>query len=141
MKKIICPLIIALFVFSSTVVAQNINLPADSVTAFLCKKWEVDHALIGTLKITSIPGTPAMNYEFKPDRTFYVTGDNPSVNGKGTWRYDSTRKLITLLMRGKPNTKIISLQPNELVVFLDAKKPSPNEPVEETKLVYKIKKK
>jgi hypothetical protein len=138
MKKITCSVIIALFVFSSTAVAQNVSLPADSVSLFLCKKWEVNHALIGNTKMSRIPGTTALNYEFRQDKTFYTTGGTPGDNGRGTWTYDSTGKSITLMMRGKPNTKIISLKPTEFIVLLDSKKPSPEEPVEETKLVYKV---
>lgn len=139
MKKIICPAIIALLVFCSTAVAQNINLSADSVALFLCKKWQFEYALLGTMKMNRIPGPVATNYEFIQDKTFYSTGSNAGSSGKGAWSYDSTRKSIILTMRGKPNTKIISLKPTELIILLDAKKPGPDEPVEETKVVYKIK--
>ena len=141
MKKIICPVIICLFIFCSGAVAQNINLSADSVSLFLCKQWKVDHALVGTMKMKRVPGKSALDYEFKPDNTFYTTGSNPGDKGKGTWKYDSTRKTIMLVMRGKPNTKIVSLKPAELIILLDAKKPGPDEPIEETKLVYKVKNK
>lgn len=138
MKKMICPFSIAFLFFSTTIAAQNVNMSADSVTLLLCKKWEVAHAMIGSIKMGSIPGVATPAYEFNADKTFIMTG---SGSARGTWSFYPAKKFIMLTMRGRPSTTITSLTPAEFTILLEAKRPSPNEPVEETKLVYKPKNK
>lgn len=138
MKKITC-LGVVIFIFASTYsFGQTIDLPPDSVAALLCKRWEVDYALMGDMKIGRIPGAAELNYEFNKDKTFVLTSNDPKNKKKGTWAYDTKKKLIKLTVNGNSNTSIISLKDDELIMLADTKKATPDDPTA-LKLVYKIK--
>jgi len=92
MKKFICITIISFFLLSMNSFSQTINLSADSIATLLCKKWEVDYAMMGNMKIGKIPGATEINYEFNMDKTFLMTSKDPKDKTKGTWAYDTKRK-------------------------------------------------
>jgi hypothetical protein len=117
---------------------QSINLSMDSITTLLCKKWEVDYAIMGNEKIGRGPGAPEINYEFKKDKTYLATTNDPKDNIKGTWSYDAKKKIIKLIEKGKTNMSIISLKQGELVMLADLSDVTPDDPMA-IKLVYKIK--
>ena len=138
MKKFICITIISFFLLSTNSFSQTINLSADSIATLLCKKWEVDYAMMGNMKIGKIPGATEINYEFNMDKTFLMTSKDPKDKTKGTWAYDTKKKIIKLTVNGKSNTSIISLKEGELIILADTKEATPDDPME-IKLVYKIK--
>jgi hypothetical protein len=136
MKKLISICIIALTVSSTSLFAQNITIPLDSIQTLLCKKWEVDYAVMGGMKIGRMPGASEINYEFNKDKTFIMTSNDPKEKKKGTWSYDQKKKLIKLTVDGRSNTSIISLKEGEFVMLADTKNATPDDPME-IKLVYK----
>lgn len=138
MKKFIFIGIITLLLSNTKSFSQTINLSADSITTLLCKNWEVDYALMGNIKIGRIPGAPEINYEFSKNKTFLMTSNDPKDKTKGTWAYDTKKKIIKLTVNGKSNANIISLKEGEFVILADTKKATPDDPME-IKLVYKIK--
>ncbi len=138
MKKFICITNISFFLLSTNSFSQTINLSADSIATLLCKKWEVDYAMMGNMKIGKIPGATEINYEFNMDKTFLMTSKDPKDKTKGTWAYDTKKKIIKLTVNGKSNTSIISLKEGELIILADTKEATPDDPME-IKLVYKIK--
>lgn len=137
MKKIICFCIIALITSNLPIFGQSINISEDSITTLLCKKWEVDYVIMGEMKIGRMPGATEINYEFNKNKTFLMTSDDPKDKTKGTWSYDSKKKLIKLTANGKSNTSIISLKENEFIMLTDTKEATPDDPME-LKIVYKI---
>jgi hypothetical protein len=136
MKKIIATCIIALIVSSTSLFAQNITIPLDSIQGLLCKKWEVDYAVMGGMKIGRMPGASEISYEFNKDKTFIMTSNDRKEKKKGTWSYDAKEKLIKLTVDGRSNTSIISLKEGEFVMLADTKSATPDDPME-IKLVYK----
>jgi hypothetical protein len=136
MKKFISICIVALTVSSTSSFAQNITIPLDSIQTLLCKKWEVDYALMGGMKIGRMPGASEINYEFNKDKTFIMTSNDPKEKKKGTWSCDPKKKLIKLTVDGRSNTSIISLKEGEFVMLTDTKNATPDDPME-IKLVYK----
>ena len=138
MKKIICIGIITLLMVSTESFGQTINLSADSIVTLLCKKWEVDYAIMGNEKIGRIPGATEINYEFFKDKTFIMTSNDPTDKTKGTWTYDPKKKIIKLIINGKSNATIISLKEGEFIELADTKEATPDDPME-IKVVYKIK--
>lgn len=136
MKKLISICIIALTVSNTSLFAQNIAIPLDSVRTLLCKTWEVDYALMGRMKIGRMPGASEINYEFNKDNTFIMTGNNPKDKKKGTWSYAPKKKIIKLTVDGRSNTSIVSLKEGEFVMLADTKSATPDDPTE-IKLVYK----
>ncbi|MDF2193457.1 hypothetical protein [Paraflavitalea sp. CAU 1676] len=138
MNKLILTAIIA-FLFSTTqAFSQTIDLSTDSIEIALCKKWEIDYAILGNMKIGRMPGAAESNYEFNKDKTFTLTGKDPKDKSKGTWVYDKKSKTIKLTLNGRSNTNIISLKEGELIMLTDTKEATPNDPME-IKVVYKIK--
>ena len=113
-------------------------MSADSIATLLCKKWEVDYAMMGGMKIGKIPGATEINQEFNKDKTFIMTSNDLKEKTTGTWAYDAKNKLIKLSINGKSNTSIISLKDGELIMLADTKEATPDDPME-IKLVYKIK--
>jgi len=138
MKKIFLIGIITLLFSNTKSLSQTIDLSADSITTVLCKKWEVDYAIMGGMKIGRLPGATEINYEFNKDKTFLMTSNDPKDKTKGTWAYDTKKKIIKLTINGKSNTSIISLKEEELIMLADTKEATPEDPME-IKLVYKIK--
>jgi hypothetical protein len=138
MKKIICIGLISFLLTSSKSFSQAVDLSTDSVEALLCKKWEVNYALMGERKIGRIPGATEINYEFKKDKTFLMTSNDPKDNTKGTWAYDAKKKIIKLTINGRNNNNIISLKDEELIMLANMNEGSAGDPME-LKIVYKIK--
>lgn len=68
--------------------AQSISLLSDSIATLLCKKWEVDYAMMGWMKIGRIPGATDINYEFNKDKTFTITSDDAKRNQLARGAYD-----------------------------------------------------
>jgi hypothetical protein len=138
MKKCIVICIINLLITNTTSFGQTINLAADSITTLLCKKWEVDYAMMGGMKIGRMPGAAEINYEFIKDKTFLITNKDAKDKTKGTWNYDTKKKIITLIINGNSKSTIISLKDGEFVMLVDTKQATPDDPME-IKTVYKIK--
>ena len=137
MKKIIALCIIALTISGGSLFAQDITIPADSIPSLLCKKWEVDYAIMGGMKIGRMPGAAEINYEFRKDKTFILSGSDPKDSKKGTWSYDPKKKQIKLILDGKPSSIISSLKEGELIMLIDTSKATPDDPMPIT-MVYKI---
>ena len=129
MKQFTCIFVIVLICSTNTLFSQTINLPVDSVTNLLCKKWQMDYAMMGGMKIGKMPGATESNYEFKKDKTFILTSNNNSPAGKGTWSYDQSKKLIKLTINGKSNVSIISLKADQLELLADTKDATPDDPM------------
>ena len=138
MRKTILLGIIGLLCSHQSLFAQNINGSMDSIQTLLCKKWEVNYALMGGMKIGRVPGATEMNYEFNKDKTFLLTSNGSKDKTKGTWSYDAKKKLIKLTLNGKSNTTITSLKEDELVILTDMKGASPDDPME-LQMVLKVK--
>jgi hypothetical protein len=142
MKKIISFPILILLASTTALFGQTINLSADSVTTLLCKKWTVDHAIMGGANIGKLPNAPEINYEFKNDKTVVFTGNNPKDVMKADWAYVPSKKLIKLTPNVKSNSNtvlnIISLKEDELIILMGSSQPGPNDPPE-IQLVCRIK--
>ena len=138
MKKLICIIIISLLLLNKNSFSQTIDLSTDSIATLLCKKWEVDYAMMGSMKIGRIPCATEINYEFNKDKSFLMTSNDPKDKTKGTWAYDTKKKIIKLTVNGKSNTSVISLKEGELIILADTKEATPDDQME-IKLVYKIK--
>ena len=139
MKKIFFAGILALLLSGTQSFGQTINLSADSITTLLCKKWEVDYAIMGDIKIGRMPGAGEINYEFKKDKTFIMTTNDPTDKTKGTWAYDTKKKVIKLTIDGRSKASVISLKNEELIILVDTKDVTPDDPTD-IKVIYKIKK-
>jgi hypothetical protein len=138
MKRLLC-ICVVLFLLSGTrLLAQDINLKSDSVVSLLCKKWEIDYAMMGGMKIGRMPNATEMNFEFFSDKTFLITGSSPKDKTKGIWSYVPAKKIIELTINGKHKTNIISLKKDELILLANTKKDTPDDPMD-IKLVYKLK--
>ncbi len=119
MKKFIYVFVITLMAFQTRTSAQNMHLPADSVTTLLCKKWEIDYALIEGKKVDLPPSTPKAYIEFYKDATFSFTSNEPTFIEKGTWEYDTTKGTIFMIVEGKYRKEIISLTKYQFATYSD----------------------
>ncbi|HVW12261.1 MAG TPA: hypothetical protein VHB54_00470, partial [Mucilaginibacter sp.] len=79
MKNFICACVITILAFQTIALAQSINLPADTVTKLLCKKWEIDYAVFQGQKIVMPSSTPKVYMEFYKDGTFSIIGGEPDA--------------------------------------------------------------
>jgi len=137
MKNFIYICAIALMAFQTRTDAQNINLPADSVSRLLCKKWEMDYALASGKKVNT-PASSLLYFEFYKDGTFSITGGKPKINAKGTWEYDSKKEMIFLSIAGKGIKTITSLTNDQFVVLADEQVPAQNDSLK-AKIYFKVK--
>ena len=138
MNKIICASFIYLLLLSTNSFSQTINLSTDSIATLLCKKWEVDYAMMGNMKIRRIPSATEINFEFYKDKSLLLTSNDSKVKAKGTWAYDTKKKIIKLTVNGNSNSNVISLKEGELIMLVDTKEATPDDPMD-IKMVYKIK--
>ena len=138
MKKFICIIFISFLLLSTNSFSQTINLSTDSITTLLCKKWEVDYAMMGNMKIGRIPDATEINFEFYKDKSLLLTSNDSKVKTKGTWAYDTKKKIIKLTVNGNSNSNVISLKEGELIMLVDTKEATPDDPMD-IKMVYKIK--
>ena len=136
MRKIICISIIAL-ICSNHIFGQTINLSVDDLTKLLCKKWQIDYAMMGDMKIGKRPGATEANYEFSKDNSVIITNNINDKITKGTWHYDQSKKMVKLTVNGKTNLTVISLKEDELIILADTKDATPDDPMQ-IKMVYKI---
>jgi hypothetical protein len=137
MKYIFSIFIITLLASDYSLFGQNINMPKDSVTKLLCKKWKVDYAVMNGMNISMANNKTEVNYEFNADGSFYLTNNDPSKKSKGEWTYDANKSSIKLTINGTSDTRIISLKKNELVMTADIKQATPNAP-SDIKIVFKL---
>jgi hypothetical protein len=137
MKRFICLSLIVLILSASPLLAQSVMPSADKIESVLCKKWTINYALIGGMKIGQMPGAANADYDFKADKTFFII-DEAGGKTKGSWQYDEKKKVIKLTVNGKNMLNVISLKDTELIVLADTKEATPDDPME-LKLVYKIK--
>ena len=126
------------FILLNNSKAQSIDYSLDSVNSLLCKKWEVNYAMVGGSKIYREPNAVVIVYSFNKDKTFVVNSDKPGEETKGTWIYNPKQKLIKLVAKGRGDSKIISLKEHELVMVNDTKNATPDDP-SQMKMYYKIK--
>jgi len=125
--------------FCTSVYAQDVAGPPDTVKSILCKKWEVSYVMMGSYKIDRLPGADNLIYEFDPKGTFTVS-DGKDIQGKnGHWNYIPVKKMVKLTLNGRSNATIISLTGNELIMLVDSKESTPDDPMK-MKVVYKVKK-
>ncbi|MDI3322119.1 lipocalin-like domain-containing protein [Pinibacter soli] len=131
MKKILTILTLLLFFANIKSFSQTINLSADSVTALLCKKWEVSYVITGNTKIEKPSDMGNISYEFSKDKTFVLTSDKDKI--KGTWLYDPKLKSIKLAVGKEMNMSISSLKKTEFIVIASPANAAPDS--EKLKLV------
>jgi hypothetical protein len=127
---------LALLAFQIPANAQNIQQRADSVTTLLCKKWEIDYAMVEGKKVDIPPSTPKVYIEFYKDGTWSFTGDDSSLIEKGTWKYDASKGTIFMLMKGKDRKEIISLTKDQFATSADD---PPSIPTDSSKIALKAK--
>ncbi|PWT96458.1 MAG: hypothetical protein C5B52_15765 [Bacteroidetes bacterium] len=136
MKKFICIGIIALIVSGGSLFAQNFSIVAGDIPDILCRKWEINYAEMGGKKIQRIVGAE-MDYQFNKNKTFTISNDDPKETKRGTWYYDSNKKLIRLIINGRIEASIVSLKDGEFVM-VDDNDGSAEDPME-IRLYYKPK--
>ena len=109
-------------------------MPADNVSALLCKQWEMSYTLLGDQKVDMSTSPGHVYYDFKPDNTFLISDNRSSKKTKGTWTYDPQKKIILLVVNGKHDI-IVSLKDGEFIQKVETAKGTP-----EIKIGYKIRK-
>jgi hypothetical protein len=123
---------------ASPCLAQQLSVPADSVSSYLCKNWEMSYVLMGETKIYGKGGSPMMNFGFKQDKTFWISTTNDESKRQGHWLYDEGNKNIKLIVNGKSEMRVVNLQAEELMVRGDTKVGTPDRPID-LKIVFKAK--
>jgi hypothetical protein len=135
MKTILCLCTIALSMFGNIAYAQRNSIPADNITALLCKKWEANYAMMAGMKVGKVPGMSEFIFEFNQDHTFSITGKEKK---EGSWKYDPKKKIILLTVNGKSTGNIVSLKEGELVMLTDMGGANSGEDMDII-VVYKVK--
>jgi hypothetical protein len=101
-------------------VSQSFPANLDSIKTILCKKWEVDHALMGDMKIQRGMGAPTIIYEFRTDNNYssisYSANRRDTIRGK--WMNDLKNKNIKLLRNGIPMMVITMNNASELMATM-----------------------
>jgi hypothetical protein len=118
MKKFMYICAITFLAFQTNTYAQNIHLPADSVTQLLCKKWQADYAFVQGKRVNMPPSTLKIYLEFHKDGTFSAIGGKPKTIEKGAWEYDAEKGAIFMTIQ-KDRKSIISLTKDQFAILAD----------------------
>src|SRR5687768_9464678 len=113
MRKIFAALIL-LFI-TTPCLAQIEGISNDSIPFYLSKKWKEKARFLDKQQI-AIFGDP-MEYEFKDDRSFIKNYDKEIK--RGSWIYDSDKKVIQLLIGSETNFYVVALTKKELLLSAD----------------------
>jgi hypothetical protein len=118
-KKI---LLSAILYFFTNALSAQIDIPGDSISNTLCRKWGFKAIIMGGQRLNNMNET--VTYEFIANGTFKrISSDGKSENG--AWTYKPEQKIISLKLK-KTSLHIPSLTVDELIV-------SPGENMDETK--------
>jgi hypothetical protein len=134
MQRIFACLLVSLLVGAGPVFGQQVNMPADSLPGVLCHAWASAYAMMGNTKIEMKPGAAGVILNFVSDHTLIAV--SPKDKKTGRWTYDPALKQIRWEITGGGNGTIISLTADEMVVLMDTKKATPDDP-SDLKIVYK----
>lgn len=134
--KIVSILLLSAF-FCAPALAQQITQPADSVPGLLCKKWIASYTQMGEMKIAPQAGVPVPVFEFKKDKTVLFSGGSDAPT-RGTWAYNPQKKCVNVTVGGHPRGKVVQLQSDQLVMLIDTKDATPDDPTPIT-MVFKVK--
>ncbi len=114
-KFILSTILLLSFIYVQTsLVAQTIQIPADSIDLVLCKKWEANYAIING--IIRSPALTGLTYEFKKDKTCSILDSTTGKKIEGKWLFDSQKNIVNLFFRKDAQNDIISLTENDLVI-------------------------
>ncbi|WP_299184700.1 hypothetical protein [uncultured Aquimarina sp.] len=100
----------------SSIIAQNIKLEKSELESLLFKRWDVEYAMMGSMKVGQIPGAKDFDFLFKRDGSYDVIDEKSTKTGN--WKYDKERKYIELSINGKVTSRIKSLDKNKLILIL-----------------------
>ena len=100
-----------------TFLSQNIKLTESELGPILCKQWEVEYAMMGTMKITQKIGAADFDFKFKSDGKYNLIREDGN-NDIGIWTYNSEKKYVELSIKGKITSRIKSIDKDKLILTL-----------------------
>ena len=104
--------------------AQNINMTESELESFLIKQWEIEYAMMGSMKIGQMPGAKDFDFLFKKDGKYDLIEDNGTIR-TGMWEYVTENKYVELSVDGKITSRIKSIDKNKLILTMVSGKNDP----------------
>lgn len=117
MKKILI-----LLLLSGAAYSQNVTDKKETVTAYLCKTWVTNYAMMNGLKVEKLGQMKSLEYTFKADGTYLA---NKTMSG--TWKLNPKKKSIELYLNGTLKSTIIALRSKKVIMKLNADKSAPKD--------------
>ena len=103
---------ILVFMISTALHAQIEGIPQDSISSFLCHKWQEKARFLDGRQIAS--SGEAIRYTFNGDTSFVKEYDKKAL--QGTWIYDSDKKIVKLQIEDKTDFFVVLLNRKELLL-------------------------
>lgn len=97
--------------------AQNITLTASELETILTKQWEIEYAMMGSMKIGQVPGAKDFDVLFKRDGKYDLIEDDGTIRN-GIWKYVTKNNYIELSIDGKVTTRIKSINKSKLILIM-----------------------
>ncbi len=115
MKKIIG--IIAVCIgMSSGMFAQDIDMTSAELSLVLCKQWDIEYAMMGSMKIGQAPGAKDFDLKFNADGSCDMISDTKTE--RGTWEYDASNDWVDISVNGTNTSRVRSVSSEKLVLKL-----------------------
>lgn len=97
--------------------AQNITLTASELETILTKQWEIEYAMMGSMKIGQVPGAKDFDVLLKRDGKYDLIEDDGTIRN-GIWKYVTKNNYIELSIDGKVTTRIKSINKSKLILIM-----------------------
>jgi hypothetical protein len=102
-----------------SVKAQEITLKPSKLESVLCKRWQVEYAKMGEMKIEQIPGATDFDLLFDKNGTYQVIKTDSEDSQSGTWTYDTKNNSVELEANGNVKFQVKSITKEKLILSLN----------------------
>lgn len=97
--------------------SQDVTLSEPELSNVLCKRWEIEYAVMNGMKFGQMPGAADFDINFKSDASYNLISED-GKNDSGIWTYDKKNKYVELSIKDKITSRIKSISNNKLILTL-----------------------
>ncbi len=114
MTKTFNLLIFCFFIGSFLSNAQSLTQTKEELTQLLCKRWDINYAKIGEMKIEQMPGASDFDILFDKDGTYEIINADGEAN-KGKWTYYPKKQFVQMEINDRQTLRVIDISENKLI--------------------------
>ena len=112
------------FTFNFLIIAQEITFAKSKLKPILCKRWQIEYAMMGKMKIEQKIGAADFDLKFNTNGSYDLIHDDGKTQ-QGKWVYYTDKKYIELSINNKVKFHVKSIDKTKLILTLVAGKGDP----------------